>query len=160
MVRRVRSGQADSVGGDSQVAADEGEVAGFDGDVGAGAHGDPEVGLGEGGGVVDTVADHGHGLALGLQAADDVDLVGGQDLGDDGVDADLVGDRPGGAFVVASEQHRREAEVAERADRVGAGRLDGVGDDDRGADGAVPADEHGRVTERPRRPSWRPRARR
>ena len=114
MVRRVRSGQPDGVGGDAQVAVDEGEVAGFDGDVGAGAHGDAEVGLGEGGGVVDAVADHGDDLAVGLQAADDVDLVGGQDLGDDGVDVDLVGDGSGGALVVAGEQHRCEAEAAQR----------------------------------------------
>ena len=65
-------GQADGVGGDAQVAVDEGEVAGFDGDVGAGAHGDPEVGLGEGGGVVDAVADHGDDVAVGLEASDDV----------------------------------------------------------------------------------------
>ena len=70
MVRERPAGEADGVAGDSEVAADEGEVAGFDGDVGAGAHGDAEVGLGEGGGVVDAVADHGDDLALGLQAAD------------------------------------------------------------------------------------------
>ena len=91
-MRERAAGEADGVGGDAQVAAHEGEVAGFDGDVGAGAHGDAEVGLGEGGGVVDAVADHGDDLAVGLQAADDVDLVGGQHLGDHVVDADLVGD--------------------------------------------------------------------
>ena len=48
------------------VAADEGEVGGFDGHVGAGAHGEAEVGLGEGGGVVDAVADHRDDLALVL----------------------------------------------------------------------------------------------
>ncbi len=48
----------------AQVAADEGEIAGLDGDVGPGAHGDAEVGLGEGGGVVDSVADHRHHPSL------------------------------------------------------------------------------------------------
>ena len=146
-MRSVRRGQADGIAGDSQVAADEGEVAGFDGDVGAGAHGDPEVGLGEGGGVVDAVADHGDDVAVGLEAPDDLDLVAGEDLGDDGVDADVVGDVSGGSFVVAGEQDGGEAQSSELADRCGAGGLDGVGDDDRRADGTVPADEHGGVAE-------------
>ena len=47
-----------------QVGAHQGEIAGLDGDVGAGTHGDPEVGLCESGGVVDTVADHRHNSAL------------------------------------------------------------------------------------------------
>ena len=76
------AGQPDRVGRGPQVAADQGQVAGLDGDVGAGAHGQPEVGLGERGGVVDAVADHGDDPALGLQPLDDVDLVGGQHLGD------------------------------------------------------------------------------
>ena len=122
MVRERAAGQADGVGGDAEVAADEGEVAGFDGDVGAGAHGEAEVGLGEGGGVVDAVADHGDDLALGLEAADDVDLVGGEDLGDDLVDADLVGDGSGGPLVVAGEQDRVAAR-APRSSRDGLGQV-------------------------------------
>ena len=65
-----------------QVAAHQREVGRLDGDVGAGAHGEAEVGLGERGGVVHAVADHGHDPALVLEAADDVDLVGRQHLGD------------------------------------------------------------------------------
>ena len=74
-----------------------------------------EVGLGEGGGVVDAVADHGDDLALGLEAADDLDLVAGQDLGDDGVDPDLVGDAAGGPLVVAGEQDGVSPRVAQLA---------------------------------------------
>ena len=77
-----------------QVAADDGEVAGLDGHVGARADGDAEVGLGERGGVVDAVADHGDGVALGLEALDLGDLVAGQHLGHDPVDADLGGRPP------------------------------------------------------------------
>ena len=83
---------------------------GLDGDVGAGAHGEAEVGLGQRGGVVDAVADHRDDAAFGLQAADDVGLVGGQDLGDDLVDADLGGDRAGGRLVVAGEQDGAQPE--------------------------------------------------
>ena len=70
---------------------------GLDRDVGAGAHGQPEVGGGQRGGVVDAVADHRDACALGLQPLDDGDLVGGQHLGDDVVvgDPDLAGGRPG-----------------------------------------------------------------
>ena len=92
MVRQGAAGQPDRVGGGAQVAAHEGEVGGLDGDVGAGAHRQAEVGLGQRGGVVHAVADHGDDLALALQPADDVDLVLGQHLGDDLVDADLGGD--------------------------------------------------------------------
>ena len=47
------------VGQVAQVIAHECDVGGFDGDVGAhGAHGDADGRAGQGGGVVDAVADH------------------------------------------------------------------------------------------------------
>src|SRR5690625_5624305 len=55
-------------------------------------------------GVVDTVADHGHGPALVLEAADHVDLVLGHDPGDDALDADLGGHALGDR----SEEHTSE----------------------------------------------------
>ena len=87
------------------------------GDVGAGAHGQAEVGLRQRGGVVDAVADHGDRPALGLQPADDVDLVLRQHLGDH-----LRRCRPraatdcGDGRVVAGQQDRRQAEGAQLAD--------------------------------------------
>ena len=56
-----------------------------------------------------TIADR---PALVLQAMDHGDLVGGEDLGDDLVDADLGGDRAGGSFVVAGEQHGSQPQRA------------------------------------------------
>ena len=53
-----------------QVAAHERDVGRLDGHVGAGAHRDADVGLGQGRRVVDPVADHGHDTAVGLQALD------------------------------------------------------------------------------------------
>ncbi len=127
---------------DAQVAADEGEVAGLDGDVGAGAHGEAEVGLGEGGGVVDAVADHGDDPALGLQAADDVDLVGGQHLGDDRRRCRPRRRRPGRRRSLSPVSSTgRSPRPRSSAIASARGRLDGVGDD-----------EHGRG---PRRPSRR-----
>ena len=43
-----------------QVAPHQGQVGGLDGGVGARPHGQPQVGLGQGGGVVHPVSDHGH----------------------------------------------------------------------------------------------------
>ena len=83
-------GQADGGGDPGEVGGQQGDVGGLDGDVGAGADGDAEVGLDQGGGVVDAVADHGHHPALLLEAADGGDLVGGEDLGEDVADTDLA----------------------------------------------------------------------
>ena len=78
-------------------------------------------------------------------------LSGGQHLGDHLVDADLGGDRRGDGRVVAGEQHRAQPERAQPRDRLGAGRLDRVGDDEHAAGGAVPADGD-RGAARPPRP--------
>ena len=106
MVPRVRRDEADGVGRGPQVAPYEGEVAGLDGGVRAGAHGQAQVGLGQRGRVVDAVADHRHRTALVLEPLDDVDLVLRHDLGDDLVDADLGGDGLGDGLVVAGQQDR------------------------------------------------------
>ena len=66
-MRRVLPGKPDRVGRGTEVAGDERQVGGLDRDVGAGADREPEVGLGEGGCVVDAVTDHRDDLALGLQ---------------------------------------------------------------------------------------------
>ena len=57
------------------------------------AHGDADVGGGEGGGVVDAVAGHRDDSALAAEALDDVALVVGQHLGLDPVDAEAAGRR-------------------------------------------------------------------
>src|SRR5690625_6326906 len=72
-------------------------------------------------GVVDTVADHGHGPALVLEAADHVDLVLGHDPGDDALDADLGGHALGDGLVITGQQHRVQTQVLEPPDGVGAG---------------------------------------
>ena len=125
-VRRRCANDADGVGRRRQVASHQRQVRRLDGHVGAGAHGEAEVGLGQGGGVVHAVADHGDDLALALQPAHHVDLVLGQHLGDDVVDADLAGHGPCRPLVVAGEEHRGEAEAAERPHRLGRGGLPGL----------------------------------
>ncbi len=69
LIVRMRSpAQGDGLGHAGQVAAEEGDVGGLHGHVGARADGDADVGLGQGRGVVDAVADHGHPPAFGLQS--------------------------------------------------------------------------------------------
>ena len=84
------------------------------GDVGAGAHGDADVGRGERRRVVDAVAGHGDDAALRLVALHDRALLVGQDLGLDLLDAELAGDRLGGRPVVAGEHHDADALRLER----------------------------------------------
>ena len=94
---------------------------GLDGDVGAGAHREAEVGLGQRGGVVDAVADHRDDAALALQVGDRVDLVGRQHLGDHvlGVDADLGGDRARRRAALSPVSSTGpQAEPAELGDRL------------------------------------------
>ena len=97
--------EGDGVGRGAEVAGHEGEVAGLDGDVGAGADGDAEVGLGEGGRVVDAVADDRDFVAFGLELAHDVDLLARKHLGDDAVDADGLRNCLRGGLAVAGDHH-------------------------------------------------------
>src|SRR6266536_3083648 len=131
-------------GGDSgQRAGDEGDVGGFDGDVGAGTDGQSDVGRGEGGCVVDAVADHAHAAAFSLQAADFVGFTVGEYLGDGAVDADLGGDGRGRAVVVAGEHDDVDAEVVQGGDRGGGVGFDGVGDTEDAGGPAVDGGQNG-----------------
>lgn len=78
-------GAADGDGGDDAVqrARHQGDVGGFDGDVGAGADREANVGGGERGCVVDTVTDHSDAVTLGLQALDLGGFVLGEHFGQD-----------------------------------------------------------------------------
>ena len=96
-----------------QVAPHDDDVPGLDGHVDARAHGDADVGLGQGRGVVDPVADHGHPQLLPLQLFDPRGLFPGQHPGDDLVDAGLRGNGPGGLFVVAGEHDHPDAHLAQ-----------------------------------------------
>ena len=117
------------------------QVGGLDRDVGAGAHGQAQVGLGQRGGVVDPVADHRHHAALGLQPPDRADLVVRQHLGDHLADAHRLGHGPArraSLSPVSSTGDRPEAAQPPRPPRAEVGLT--VSDDhERAADGAVPA---------------------
>ena len=89
MVRSVRREKGERVDDTAQIPGHENDVAGLDGDVGAGADGQADVGLGQRRRVVDAVTDEGHLHALVLQALDLFGLVLGQHLGQHPLDAEL-----------------------------------------------------------------------
>src|SRR5205085_4992326 len=124
---------------------EQGDVGTLDGDVGSRPDSDAEVGLHEGRRVVDAVADHGHGAAVALEAADHGDLVGGEHFGEDRRDADLAGDRLGGGLVVAGDHDDVDAHGAQVGDRGGGGGLEGGGHGQHPSGRPVPSGEEGAV---------------
>ena len=125
-----------------EAALHQGDVAGFHGDVGSGAHGETDVGLGERRGVVDPVTDHGHDFAFALQQLDLVGLVVGQDLGEDSIDADAVCNGGGGAEIVTGEHHDLESEIVHACNGRLRVVLHRVGDSDHADDVSVDTDDH------------------
>ena len=94
-------------------------MGGLAGDVGAGAHGNAGVGLGEGRGVVDAVTHHGDDLAGGLPGADAGELVSGQETTGKVGNADGFSDLAHGVGAIATEQRRNQAELLQSTPGVG-----------------------------------------
>ena len=109
-----------------RVAVEVDHVAGLLGGLGAGVHGHADVGLGQRGGVVGAVAHHGHELAAVLLLADVGELGLGRGLGDEVVDAGLLGDRLGRQRVVAGDHHDAQAHLAEPGEPLADARLEDV----------------------------------
>ncbi len=129
-----------------EIAAEQRDAGALDRDVGAGAHGDADIGRGEGRGVVDAVARHRDHAALAAQPLDHGALLIGQHLGLDLGDAELARDRLGGGAVVAGEHDDADVFIGERSQRCGCGPLDRIGDGDDAGCFAVDRDEdHGRA---------------
>ena len=113
----------DELGG---VAVEVDHVPGFLGRLGAGVHGDADIGLGERGRVVGAVARHGDEVAAVLLGADPGHLVLGRGLGEEVVDAGLGGDRRSGERVVAGDHHRLDAHGSELVEALAHAGLDDV----------------------------------
>ena len=136
-------------GGELAGADDAAEIAGhqryagaLDRDVGAGAHGDADIGRGKRRRIVDAVAGHGDPAAGALQLGDDAALVLGQHLGVDLVDAEPPRHGFGGRAAVAGRHDHLQPERAERGDRLRRRRPDRIGDRDDAGEPAVEGDEH------------------
>ena len=95
-------------------------LPGFLGRLRAGVHRHADVGLGERRGVVRAVAGHRDERAARLLALDQRHLVLGRRLGEEVVDAGLVGDRLRGERVVAGDHHRADAHRAQLGEALAA----------------------------------------
>src|SRR5690606_4475812 len=139
------AGVCQDAGQVAQVLAHQRDVGGLDGHVGAHrAHRDTEVGGGQGGGVVDAVADHRH-RAVAAQLADEAGLVLVSQLGVqvDRFDARLGGQGGGGGRVVAGEHHHPVARSMQGGDDLAGFGAQFVADRDGAQQYTVVLDQHG-----------------
>ena len=98
---------------------DQGDAGALDGDVGAGADGHADVGLGEVPVIVDAVAGHGHHEPLPCRPLI-IFLLLGHDLGVDLVDAELPATTRGGGAIVAGQHDDAQTRGVQRLERTGA----------------------------------------
>jgi hypothetical protein len=99
--------QGDHGGDGGQIVAHDDRVGGVQGEVGSSpAHGRARVRGGQRGGVVDSVTSQQDVLAIRLELLDGGGFVLGQEARADVLDADLPGEPPRSAHVVAGEQDR------------------------------------------------------
>jgi hypothetical protein len=129
----------------AQVTFDEDDPSAFDGNVGAGAHSDANVGGCECGGVVDAVASHRDNLARFAKTPDFIMLVPGIDFGADIVDIQFTRDGKGCVSVVTGEHDDFEAELMQFINRIGRTFLDGIGDSKNASSPGVNGGEDDRV---------------
>ena len=130
-------------GGDfEQVGAHQDDVSRGHGHIRARPDGDAHIGLGQGWGVVDTIANHGHDMTFGLELFHFVGLVSRQDFRQDTVDPDLGCNGLGCLAVIARDHGDLDAHFVQLRDRLGAGRLDRVSDGDDAGKLAIDGDEH------------------
>ena len=116
------------MGDAAEIAFHQGDARALHGHIGAGAHGDADFGLTEGGRVVDAIAGHRDMLATGPQHFHMGDFSGGFDLGFHRIEPELFGHRGGGAAVVAGKHDELQAERMEVFDGLGGGGLDRICD--------------------------------
>ena len=128
-----------------EVPVQERERRALQRDVGTRAHGDAHVGGGQGRGVVDPVAGHGHSMTLVLEPLDEPELRFRQQARVDPVDGDSVCHGPGRALVVPRGHDHGEARLPERRDRLRSPRLQGIGDGDEPDETTIAREQHHRL---------------
>ena len=110
-----------------RIAAHQRDAGSLHGDIGAGRHGDADIGGSKRRGVVDAIADHGdHGVVAGSQLIDRMSLVDRQHVGDELGDAQLSCHGLRGALVVAGDHDAANAHRAQLRDRLAGTGFDGV----------------------------------
>ncbi len=120
MTRSVRRESAMASTTPPRSASDECQVRGFDRHIGARSDRDAHISLGQRGRVVDSVTDHCHHFALGLQLLDLFRLAVGQHASNDAVDLatwrDFVRDRVGGGLMIAGQHHDLQSQILQLAE--------------------------------------------
>ena len=101
-------------------------VAGFARGLGAGIHGDTDIGLSQSRRIVGAVAAHGDELALCLLVADQLQLLLWRCLREEIVDAGFRGDCRSGHRVVAGDHDGADAHAAELGEALADAALDDV----------------------------------
>ena len=109
-----------------RVGIEVDHVAGFARGLGAGVHGNADIGLRQRRRVVGAVAAHGDELALGLLVADQTQLVLRRRLGEEIVDSGFRRDRRGGHRIVAGDHDGADAHAAQLGKALADAALDDV----------------------------------
>ena len=118
----------------------EHQVPRLHGDIRPGADGDADVGLGQGRGVVDAVADEGHPAALGLEGLHRLRLAAGQDLTQGLVDTRLLRRQHHRRRMVATDQDGVETQGLETGDGLDTALPEGIGNPDESQGPSVAGD--------------------
>ena len=109
-----------------RIGVEVDHVAGLARGLRAGIHGDADIGLSQGGGVVGAIAAHGDQLALGLLGADQLELFLRRRLGEEIVDARFSGDCRRGHGIVAGDHDGADAHAAKFGKALANAALDDV----------------------------------
>ena len=129
-----------------QIALDERDGRALHGDVGAGAHGDADLGLRERRRIVDAVAGHRDKAALVLKRLHRRHFLIRHHLGDHVVDPELARDRKGRRAAVAGQHHRLDPLAAECLEGGDGALLDRIGDGNQPSRLCFNGDQHHALT--------------
>ncbi len=86
--------------------AHQGDRRGFNSDIAAAAHGDPDIRLGQRRGVVNPIANHRHFVPLALQTLNGIGFTVRQHAGDHFINAGFFGDSLRGGGVIPGKHHQ------------------------------------------------------
>ena len=130
----------------AKIPFDECDPRRLNGDIGPGAHRDPDVGLCQCRGIVDSITGHGHFVPCRPQAFDRLMLVFRCQCGFEVVEMELGSDNLGRLLVIAGEHQHAEARFLQRGHRTGGRRFDRVSDHQHAGSLSIDGDKHHRPT--------------
>ena len=129
----------------AEIPFDQRDPGAFNGDIGAGPHGNTHIRRRQRRGVVDTIARHCDGAAFGLKARDKIVLVLGAETGVHFVDAQCRGDRLRRGLGIAGGHDDAQAGVMQTANGLWRSVLDRVRNGHQPGQRPVDGNEHGRL---------------